>query len=186
MKHCTNDNCPLQNIGCNSDFPCPWSSQSFTTLGKSLTPLTEAQRHTAAQDPSGRKDPRSVPQRGLAAPVQSPHPVTANTHLHFLLCLLTLGGVHGLTGATSLALQRLDLLEKSSQGLFWGSWLPCGRSGKMKPRDTPSVLTWSLVCTNASSCSSDWPGPSFSLTEGGSAAAWASSSATCAHRKVSP
>lgn len=51
--------------------------------------------------------------------------------------------------------------------------------------DTRSVLTWSLVCTRASSCSSVWPGPSFSLTGGGSKVAWASSSATCMDRKVS-
>lgn len=50
---------------------------------------------------------------------------------------------------------------------------------------TCSVLTWSLVCTKDSSCSSAWPGPSFSLTGVGSVAAWASSSATCVERMVS-
>lgn len=50
---------------------------------------------------------------------------------------------------------------------------------------TDSSHTWSLVCTSASSCSRDWPGPSFSVTVGGSVAAWASSSATCKDRRVS-
>ena len=37
-------------------------------------------------------------------------PHSNRTHLHLLLRLLTLGGLWGLTGTTSLALQRLDLL----------------------------------------------------------------------------
>lgn len=190
VKNCADDKRPLQNTSCNSAFPCTWSSQSLTTLADSplLTPLMGVERGSgeahSCPGPIRKERSQVCPTRGLAG---CRRPTCGNhTHLHLLLRLLAFGGVQGLTRPTGLTLQCLDLLENSSQGLFWGSWLPHEGSGKAKPRDTHSALTWSLVCTSASSCSSDCPGPSFSLTEGCSAAAWASSSATCVDRKFSP
>lgn len=139
----------------------------------------------AKRDQPGREDTKSVtPEAGCPSAV-TPSPGN-HTHLHLLLRLLPIHCIRGLTGPTSLALECLDLLvEKSSQGVLGVLALPWEvREGEAWGL-TCSVLTWSFVCTKDSSCSSAWPGPSFSLTGVGSVAAWASSSATWVNRMVS-
>ena len=76
----------------------------------------------------------SVPYQGLAATGSHPTPPHSNhTYLHLLLCLLTFG-VCGLTGPTSLAPQRLDLLVEKFPKSVLRSLAPLGEIKEGKAR----------------------------------------------------